>query len=76
LRKTKTKVPVSTSPSEPELSSSEPPQSSTGDEYHPSPVPSPVLYIPSCDSSPDEGVEDMQHMIGEFMGRPAETCCF
>jgi len=57
---------VQTSESESTSSNPESPPSSTGDEYHPSPVPEPVLYQPTHCSSPDEGEGDFQRVIGEW----------
>ena len=57
---------VQTSESEPATSSSEPPQKDTsGDDYRPSPVPSPVLYNPTGQSSPDEDNGDSLNAMGE-----------
>jgi hypothetical protein len=47
-------VPTQTTDSQSTSASSEGPHDSTADEYHPSPVQSPVLYIHPDDSSPDE----------------------
>jgi hypothetical protein len=64
-------APVITSESEPPDSSSEHQPSLTEDEYRPSPVPDPVLYVSTIDSSPDD--EDMPNVIGELMVKLAET---
>ena len=47
-------LPTQTTDSQSTSASSEGPHDSTADEYHPSPVQSPVLYIHPDDSSPDE----------------------
>ena len=59
-------ISIRTSESEPPTSSSEPPhQDSSGDDYHPSPVPSPVLYNPTGKSSPEEENGDFLNAAGE-----------
>jgi hypothetical protein len=45
--------------------SPEPMQNSTEDEYHPSPVPSPVLFDRTVNSSSEEESGDFQHAVGE-----------
>jgi hypothetical protein len=43
------------------------------DEYHPSPIPSPILYKSIGHSSLYEGNGDFQHVIGEWNMKVAET---
>jgi len=45
--------------------SPEPTGKSTEDEYHPSPVPSPVLFNQTDHDSSEEGSGDVQHAVGE-----------
>jgi hypothetical protein len=56
-------IPPESSDSEHDQSDSEPPQdSSSNDDYHPSPVPIPVLYEPSS----DDGNDNILHIAGEW----------